>query len=84
MKQPKFGPLFLALFLFFGMLLIPLCFLTPLVSEQKVEDATTSLKKEMFQGIVLQQKNANGSEISSYVWLIRVFTFRCVPPLKLF
>ncbi|EOG8709277.1 D-alanyl-lipoteichoic acid biosynthesis protein DltD [Bacillus cereus] len=56
MKQPKFGPLFLALFLFFGMLLIPLCFLTPLVSEQKVEDATTSLKKEMFQGIVLQQK----------------------------
>ncbi|AFQ15695.1 D-alanyl-lipoteichoic acid biosynthesis protein DltD [Bacillus thuringiensis] len=56
MKQPRFGPLLLALFLFFGMLVIPLHYLPPLVNEQKVEDATTSLKKEMFQGIVLQQK----------------------------
>lgn len=56
MRQPKFGPMLLAVVLFLGMLLIPLRFFTPLVGEQKVEDATTSLKKEMFQGIVLQQK----------------------------
>ncbi|CAG9611615.1 Protein DltD [Bacillus rhizoplanae] len=56
MKKPTFGPMLLAFALFCVVLLIPSRFLLPLIGEQKVNDASTSLNKEMFQGIALQQK----------------------------
>ncbi|MEI4800639.1 D-alanyl-lipoteichoic acid biosynthesis protein DltD [Bacillus sp. NPDC077411] len=56
MKKPTFGPMLLAFALFCVVLFIPPRFLLPLIGEQKVDDAATSLKKEMFQGIALQQK----------------------------
>lgn len=56
MKKPTFGPMLLAFALFCVVLFIPPRFLLPLIGEQKVDDAATSLKKEMFQGIAMQQK----------------------------
>ncbi|WP_242217071.1 D-alanyl-lipoteichoic acid biosynthesis protein DltD [Bacillus cereus group sp. BfR-BA-01380] len=56
MKKTTFGPMLLAFALFCVVLFIPSRFLLPLIGEQKVGDAATSLKRDMFQGIALQQK----------------------------
>ena len=46
----------LALALFAVFLLIPTRFLLPLLSDEKVEQAATSLKEEKIQSMILQQK----------------------------
>ncbi|MCU5086809.1 D-alanyl-lipoteichoic acid biosynthesis protein DltD [Bacillus cereus] len=56
MKKAKFGPILLALALFAVFLLIPTRFLLPLLSDEKVEQAATSLKEEKIQSMILQQK----------------------------
>ncbi|MFD3450076.1 D-alanyl-lipoteichoic acid biosynthesis protein DltD [Microbacteriaceae bacterium 4G12] len=56
MKQPKFGPIILAISIFCVMLFIPSRFLLPLISKEKVEQAANSLQTEKLQGIALQQK----------------------------
>ncbi|MGN4637611.1 D-alanyl-lipoteichoic acid biosynthesis protein DltD, partial [Bacillus cereus group sp. MYBK34-1] len=49
MNKAKFGPMLLALALFAVFLLIPTRFLLPLLSDEKVEQAATSLKEEKIQ-----------------------------------
>lgn len=49
MNKAKFGPMLLALALFAVFLLIPTRFLLPLLSDEKVEQAATSLKEEKFK-----------------------------------
>ncbi|KIZ27641.1 D-alanyl-lipoteichoic acid biosynthesis protein DltD, partial [Bacillus cereus] len=56
MSKAKFGPMLLALALFAVFLLIPTRFLLPLLSDEKVEQAATSLKEEKIQSMILQQK----------------------------
>ncbi|PGR79245.1 D-alanyl-lipoteichoic acid biosynthesis protein DltD [Bacillus cereus] len=56
MNKAKFGPMLLALALFAVFLLIPTRFLLPLLSDEKVEQAATSLKEEKIQSMILQQK----------------------------
>lgn len=56
MKQPTFGPIFLAFALFCAMLFIPVQWLYPLIGEKKVEDAAASLSTNVFQGLALQKQ----------------------------
>ncbi|MDM5153996.1 D-alanyl-lipoteichoic acid biosynthesis protein DltD [Bacillus sp. DX1.1] len=56
MKKATFGPMLLALALFAVFLLIPIRFLSPLVSDKKVEQAATSVTEEKIQSMILQQK----------------------------
>lgn len=56
MKKATFGPMLLALALFAVFLLIPTRFLLPLLSDEKVEQAATSLQQEKIQSMILQQK----------------------------
>ncbi|MGG0515045.1 D-alanyl-lipoteichoic acid biosynthesis protein DltD [Bacillus pseudomycoides] len=51
-----FGPIILACIIFIVILLIPSKYLVSLISNEKVEDAATSLQKEKLQGVFLQQK----------------------------
>lgn len=56
MKQPTFGPIFLAFALFCAMLFIPVQWLYPLINDKKVEDAAASLSMNVFQGLALQKQ----------------------------
>jgi D-alanine transfer protein len=56
MKHPKFGPFLLALALFGILLFMPVQYLFPLISDDKVEQAATSLDTDMFQGTAIQKK----------------------------
>ncbi|MHA4251806.1 D-alanyl-lipoteichoic acid biosynthesis protein DltD, partial [Bacillus cereus] len=56
MNKVKSGSMFLAMTLFAVFLLIPTRFLLPLLSDEKVEQAATSLKEEKIQSMILQQK----------------------------
>ncbi|MED2839068.1 D-alanyl-lipoteichoic acid biosynthesis protein DltD [Bacillus wiedmannii] len=58
----KFGPMILACFIFLIILLIPSRNLVSFISNEKVEDAATSLQKGKLQGVFLQQKMLDNSK----------------------
>lgn len=62
MKQPTFGPIFLAFALFCAMLFIPVQWLYPLINDKKVEDAAASLSTNVFQGLALQKQMLEDDE----------------------
>ena len=79
MNKAKFGPMLLALALFAIFLLIPTRFLLPLLSDEKVEQAATSLKEEKIQSMILQQKMLADSNTfrcmvhrNSHVWMLTI------------
>ncbi|PAE21280.1 D-alanyl-lipoteichoic acid biosynthesis protein DltD [Bacillus sp. 7504-2] len=55
-KRFLFGPIILAFFLFFTVILIPKAWLLKLVPKERVETAATELNPTMFQGMYLQDK----------------------------
>ncbi|KEK23104.1 D-alanyl-lipoteichoic acid biosynthesis protein DltD [Bacillus gaemokensis] len=57
-----FGPIIVACLIFIIVLLIPSRTLVSLISNEKVEDAATSLQKEKLQGVFLQQKMLENSK----------------------
>lgn len=81
MNKAKFGPMLLALALFAVFLLIPTRFLLPLLSDEKVEQAATSLKERKNSKYDFTAKDVSKSKISSDVRFIGIRTYGCFPSI---
>ncbi len=72
-----FGPIILACVLFFIIILIPSKSLVSLISDKKVEDAATSLQREITK-CFLTAKNVREFTVFTDVRFIRIFTNGCI------